>query len=133
MKIKFYILLGVLSLLLACSKDTDEEAILVPRLVEFVNVNGGMLSGTECIPENLNYAIRVGVEKIGTGNTQPTTITLNVNGETFSLNFSDALEPKVVQVTLVEGRNRAELDNSNLAAEITIELPQLAAEFELVE
>jgi len=133
MKIKFYILLGSLSLLLACSTDTEEEAILVPRLVEFVNANGGMLNGTECVPENLDYAIRVGVEKIGTGGTQPTTITLNVNGETFSLNFSDAIEPKVVPVTLVEGRNRAEIDNSNLAAELTIELPQLVAEFELVE
>ena len=67
------------------------------------------------------------------GSTQPTTITLNVNGETFSLSFSDTLQPKIVPVTLVEGRNRVEIDNSNLVAEITIELPQLATEFELVE
>lgn len=133
MKIKLYTLVSCVILLMGCSQEEEEEALIVPQFVEFVNANGGRLTETFCVPENLDYGIRVGVEKMGRGSTQPTTITLNVNGETFSLSFSDTLQPKIVPVTLVEGRNRVEIDNSNLVAEITIELPQLATEFELVE
>lgn len=130
MKIKLYTLIGALLLLMACSK--EEDAMIVPRSVQFVKADGARIDETNCLRENLDYGVRLSVAKVGSGSLQPTTLTLNINGQTFSLNF-DNLISKIIPVTLVEGRNRVQVDNSNISTEFFIELPRLQRDFELVE
>ncbi|WP_394749229.1 hypothetical protein [Spongiimicrobium salis] len=132
MKIKIYALIGSLLLLMGCSKDAEAPTTDILGFIEFVNANGSPIDVNDCARVDLDYGVRLLVTEVGAGAKPPTTVTLNVNGQTFSLTFNN-LGAKIVPVTLVEGKNRVEVDNSELSDEIFIRLPQLAQEFELVE
>lgn len=131
MKTKYFILMIACSLaIFGCKNDDDTLSTFMTTEsnIEIVLQDGTEISESGCIDPSLNYAVKITVAQDGNGVLEPTIINYTVNGNTASTTFVN-LEPKLIGLTLIEGQNTVQLQNSGISDSVFVfETP----EFELV-
>ena len=129
---KLYICIVLaLVVLSGCSKDEEEEEFRTfsPSAINFINKEGALISGNDCVDPNNEYLIEIKVNAVGSGTSQPTRVEYTINGALYSMTFADD-QSKTNPIILVEGENIAQLVESGFSSSV-FRINQ--GDFELVE
>ena len=132
MKIKIYTFLIICSILFTnCSNDDDapQTSAIIGQSISFVNEDGTVISLFDCINPSENYYVRVKVAAEGPGDLVTSAVRYTFNGAVFSMTFK-TLESQTNPVTLREGENIAQLENTGFTARLSYIIT--SSEFELV-
>ena len=88
-----------------------------PISISFVHEDGTSILSDECITPNSEYAVQIETTKNSQGNTQISKVEYTINGNLFSMSFSQA-GIKRNPISLVKGRNIAELVTKAISTEM---------------
>lgn len=109
-----------------CKKD---EITLSANSINFIHEDGSLITQSECINPNENYAILIETEAEGEGNFKAITIDFTVNGFLHSMTFTrDGIQK--IPITIIDGQNTAQIVSTEHSCELFC---VVQGDFELVE